>query len=62
MRAEKFSFLLVCALVIELFIVALIFGGLFLGASCSANVPVFRHPYIVNRKWALAFEKILYFL
>ena len=29
MRAEKFSFLLVCALVIELFIVALIFGGLF---------------------------------
>ena len=29
MRGEKFSFLLVCALVIELFIVALIFGGLF---------------------------------
>ena len=29
MRAEKLSFLLVCALVIELFIVALIFGGLF---------------------------------
>ena len=30
MRAEKFFFLLVCALVIELFIVALIIGGLFL--------------------------------
>ena len=30
MRAEKLSFLLVCALVIKLFIVALIFGGLFL--------------------------------
>ena len=60
MRAEKFSFLLVCALVIELFIVALIFGGLFYEPVAP---PMYQYFAIVISSTVLgsSFEEIFRF-
>ena len=61
MRAEKFSFLLVCALVIELFIVALVSGGLFYEPVAP---PMYQYFAIVISSIVISSSlwEILYFL
>ena len=60
MRAGKFSFLLVCALVIKLFIIALILAVCFM-SQLLRLLPVFRHRYIVGSYslWPLRFYYFL---